>query len=94
MKCGLCLWPTTRRPSVARPAMLTMDDDQHLKVGQYVEKIRPILDPLGSMENLLLLPGLQPIKQMQALLKRLERSSNTHLTEGSDDSLYNEGDSR
>ena len=60
------------KTAVRGPAMLTMDDDHHHKVGQYVEKIRPVLDPLESMENLLLIPVCNPSSRCGHSLKDLK----------------------
>ena len=51
-------------------AFLTMDDG-HIRVGHYVDIIRLQMDPLGEREQLLILPGPEPIKQMNALMQSL-----------------------
>ena len=40
-------------------------------MGHYVDIIRPQLDPLGEREELLILLGPEPIKQMNTLMQRL-----------------------
>ena len=47
-------------------ASLTMDEEGHIRVGHYVDIIRPQMDPLGESKELLILPGPEPIKQMNA----------------------------
>ena len=59
-------------------ASLTMDDG-HIRVGHYVDIIRPQMDPLGEREELLILPGPEPIKQMNALMQSLGLINNINV---------------
>ena len=52
-------------------ASMTMSEEDHIRVGHYVQILRPQIDPLGQKEELLVLPGPLAIVRMNKLMTRL-----------------------
>ena len=63
---------TSHKTAGQGAACVTMDEEGHLRVNNYVDAIRPQIDPLPEKVELLLLPGPHAIPNLNNLLKRLE----------------------